>query len=75
VGRRHDGAAVGQSKPTPVAGDVAAQAQAGTDEVVAVLLGVEGDHVGVWGAEIRFSCGEAVFVDQSAEAISALDAV
>jgi hypothetical protein len=30
---------------------------------------------GVWGAEIGFSCREAVFVDQSAEAISALDAI
>jgi hypothetical protein len=30
---------------------------------------------GVWGAEIRFSCREAVFVDQSAESISSLDAV
>ena len=29
----------------------------------------------MWGAEIRFSCCEAVFVDQSAEAISALDAL
>jgi hypothetical protein len=30
---------------------------------------------GVWDAEIRFSCGEAVFVDQSAESISSLDTV
>jgi hypothetical protein len=30
---------------------------------------------GVWGAEIRFSCREAVIVDQAAESISALDAV
>jgi hypothetical protein len=29
----------------------------------------------VWGAEIRFSCREAVLVDQSAEAISSLDTV
>jgi hypothetical protein len=28
----------------------------------------------VWGAEIRFSCRETVFVDQSAESISSLDA-
>jgi DNA-binding MarR family transcriptional regulator len=27
----------------------------------------------VWGAEIRFSCCEAVFVEQSAESISSLD--
>jgi hypothetical protein len=31
-------------------------------------------EAGVWGAEIRFSCREAVFVDQSAESISSLDA-
>ena len=30
---------------------------------------------GVWGAEIRFSRCEAVFVDQPAEAISALNVV
>jgi hypothetical protein len=30
---------------------------------------------GLWGAEIRPSCSEAVFVDQSAESISPLDAV
>jgi len=29
----------------------------------------------VWGAEIRFSCREAVFVDQSSESISSLEAV
>jgi hypothetical protein len=29
----------------------------------------------VWGAEIRFSRSEAIFVDQSAEPISALDTV
>jgi hypothetical protein len=32
-------------------------------------------HEDVWGAEIRFSCCEAVFVDQSAESISSLDTV
>jgi hypothetical protein len=31
--------------------------------------------VGVWGARIRFSCCEAVFVDQSAQSISALEVV
>jgi hypothetical protein len=30
---------------------------------------------GLWGAEIRFSCREPVFVDQSAKSISSLDAV
>jgi hypothetical protein len=29
----------------------------------------------VWGAEIRFSCCEAVFVDQPTEPISTLDVV
>jgi hypothetical protein len=29
----------------------------------------------LWGAEIRFSCREPVFVDQSAKSISSLDAV
>jgi hypothetical protein len=29
----------------------------------------------LWGARIRFSRGEAVFVDQAAESISALDLV
>jgi hypothetical protein len=46
VGGGDDGAAVGQAKQPLVVGDVAAQAQAGTGEVVAVLLGLEGDHVG-----------------------------
>jgi hypothetical protein len=30
---------------------------------------------GLWGARIWFSCGEAVFVDQSAEATATLDVV
>jgi len=34
-----------------------------------------GSFEGVWGAEIRLSCREAVLVDQSAESISSLDAV
>jgi hypothetical protein len=46
VGGGDDGAAVGQPKPPLVVGDLAAQAQAGAGEVVAVLLRVEGDHVG-----------------------------
>jgi hypothetical protein len=34
-----------------------------------------GDGDAVWGAETRFSCRQAVFVDQSAESISSLDTV
>src|SRR5262249_50176585 len=46
VGGRDHGTAVGQPKPPLLVPDVAVQAQAAAREVVAVLVGLKGDHVG-----------------------------